>query len=98
MGLIDVGFANDRQIKRRYDGFFGLGAGSFFIFRFVRILDYDFLHASAPTKLSNVATNITGSLIEIRLTPKLGPCFVRHVFMKLVGGLILKTGYDAFFS
>jgi len=40
-----------------YDGFFGPGTGSFFIFLFVRILGYDFLHASAAAKLLNVATN-----------------------------------------
>lgn len=41
-----------------YDGFFGPGTGSFFIFLFVRLLGYDFLNASASAKLLNVATNI----------------------------------------
>lgn len=41
-----------------YDGFFGPGTGSFFIFLLVRVLGYDFLHASAAAKLLNVATNI----------------------------------------
>ena len=41
-----------------YDGFFGPGTGSFFIFLFVRFLGYDFLHASASAKCLNVATNI----------------------------------------
>lgn len=40
-----------------YDGFFGPGTGSFFIFLFVRVLGYDFLHASAAAKLLNLATN-----------------------------------------
>lgn len=40
-----------------YDGFFGPGAGSFFVFLFVRVLGFDFLHASAAAKLLNVATN-----------------------------------------
>ncbi|HEY1392246.1 MAG TPA: TSUP family transporter [Methylibium sp.] len=40
-----------------YDGFFGPGTGSFFVFLFVRVLGYDFLHASASAKLLNVATN-----------------------------------------
>ncbi|WP_077032966.1 TSUP family transporter [Pelomonas sp. KK5] len=40
-----------------YDGFFGPGTGSFFVFLFVRLLGYDFLHASATAKLMNVATN-----------------------------------------
>lgn len=105
-----------------YDGFFGPGTGSFFIFLFVRGLGYDFLNASAAAKLLNVAANgaalflfaatghiwwqlglvmaganITGSLIGTRLALKHGPSFVRRVFVVVVGCLILKTGYDAFF-
>ena len=41
-----------------YDGFFGPGTGSFFVFLFVRVLGYDFLHASASAKLLNTATNL----------------------------------------
>lgn len=41
-----------------YDGFFGPGTGSFFIFLFVRLLGYDFLNASASAKVLNVATNL----------------------------------------
>lgn len=41
-----------------YDGFFGPGTGSFFVFLFVRLLGYDFLHASATAKLMNTATNV----------------------------------------
>jgi uncharacterized membrane protein YfcA len=41
-----------------YDGFFGPGTGSFFVFLFVRWLGYDFLHASACAKLLNTATNL----------------------------------------
>jgi uncharacterized membrane protein YfcA len=40
-----------------YDGFFGPGTGSFFVFLFVRWLGYDFLHASASAKLLNAASN-----------------------------------------
>ena len=42
-----------------YDGFFGPGTGSFFVFLLVRTLGYDFLHASAAAKLLNVATNVS---------------------------------------
>ena len=41
-----------------YDGFFGPGAGSFLIFLFVRFFGFDFLHASAASKVVNVATNL----------------------------------------
>jgi uncharacterized membrane protein YfcA len=46
-----------------YDGFFGPGTGSFFVFLFVRALGYDFLHASASAKLLNTATNAAALLL-----------------------------------
>jgi len=46
-----------------YDGFFGPGAGSFFVFLFVRLLGFDFLHASASAKLLNTATNAAALLL-----------------------------------
>lgn len=41
-----------------YDGFFGPGTGSFFIFAFVRLLGFDFLNASVSAKVLNLATNV----------------------------------------
>ena len=46
-----------------YDGFFGPGTGSFFVFLFVRVLGYDFLNASASAKLLNTATNAAAILL-----------------------------------
>ena len=46
-----------------YDGFFGPGTGSFFVFLFVRVLGYDFLHASAAAKLLNTATNLAALIL-----------------------------------
>ncbi len=46
-----------------YDGFFGPGTGSFFVFLFVRWLGYDFLHASASAKLLNTATNFSALVL-----------------------------------
>ncbi len=46
-----------------YDGFFGPGTGSFLVFLFVRLLGYDFLHASASAKFVNVATNIAALVL-----------------------------------
>lgn len=46
-----------------YDGFFGPGTGSFFVFLFVRLLGYDFLHASAGAKLLNLSTNLAALLL-----------------------------------
>jgi uncharacterized membrane protein YfcA len=45
-----------------YDGFFGPGTGSFFIFLFVHFLGYDFLRASAVAKVLNVACNAAALL------------------------------------
>lgn len=46
-----------------YDGFFGPGTGSFFVFLFVRILGYDFLNASASAKLLNMTTNLAALIL-----------------------------------
>lgn len=40
-----------------YDGIFGPGTGSFFIFYFIRYLKVDFIHASALSKIANFMTN-----------------------------------------
>ncbi len=46
-----------------YDGFFGPGTGSFLVFLFVRVMGYDFLHASASAKLINVASNAAAFIL-----------------------------------
>lgn len=46
-----------------YDGFFGPGTGSFFIFVLVRWLGQDFLHASASAKVLNATTNLAALLM-----------------------------------
>jgi uncharacterized membrane protein YfcA len=45
-----------------YDGFIGPGAGSFMVLFFISILGFDFLKASAHSKLLNVSTNL-GSIL-----------------------------------
>jgi uncharacterized membrane protein YfcA len=42
-----------------YDGFFGPGTGSFLIFAFIGLFGFDFLTASASSKVINVATNLS---------------------------------------
>ncbi len=49
IGSLAIGF---------YDGIFGPGTGSFFIFFFIRYLSVDFLHASALSKIGNFSTNL----------------------------------------
>jgi len=41
-----------------YDGFFGPGTGSFFMFVFVRLYGYDFINAAASARVLNVMTNL----------------------------------------
>lgn len=41
-----------------YDGFFGPGTGSFLVFLLVRCLGFDFLQASAHSKVLNLASNL----------------------------------------
>ena len=48
-----------------YDGFFGAGTGAFYKLLFVRGLGYDFIHAAAPSKITNVASNIGAILVFI---------------------------------
>lgn len=45
-----------------YDGFFGPGTGSFLVFLFIRFLGFDFLGASAVSKVVNVACNFAALL------------------------------------
>ena len=45
-----------------YDGFFGPGTGSFLIFAFVGIFGFNFLSASASSKLVNFSTNLAALL------------------------------------
>ena len=45
-----------------YDGFIGPGAGSFMVLFFISILGFDFIKASAHSKLVNVSTNL-GSIL-----------------------------------
>ena len=57
-----------------YDGFFGPGTGSFLVFLLVRLLGYDFLHASAHAKLINTATNLAAVILF---------AFKGHVWLQL---------------
>ena len=45
-----------------YDGFFGPGTGSFLVFLFVRFFGFEFLAASAVSKVVNVACNMAALL------------------------------------
>lgn len=46
-----------------YDGFFGPGAGSFYMLAFVTLSGYGILKATAHTKLLNFASNVGGFIV-----------------------------------
>ncbi len=46
-----------------YDGFFGPGTGSFLIFAFIGLFGFNFLTASASSKVVNAATNLAAVLL-----------------------------------
>lgn len=46
-----------------YDGFFGPGTGSFYIFALIKILKLDFLKASANSRVLNFVSNISALVI-----------------------------------
>lgn len=106
-----------------YDGIFGPGTGSFFIFFFIRFLQTDFLHASALSKIANFMTNfaalsffiptghvlfgvglmmavanVCGSLVGVKMALKYGSGFIRILFLILVSVLIVRLGYQTFFT
>ena len=46
-----------------YDGFFGPGTGTFLLIAFVKFFGFDFLHASAASKLVNATTNLAAIIL-----------------------------------
>lgn len=49
-----------------YDGFFGPGTGSFFVLGFVVILGFEFVNASAYSKIINCMTNLSALIVFIK--------------------------------
>lgn len=48
-----------------YDGVFGPGSGSFFLFLFIKVFAFDFIHAVASAKLLNISTFIAALIFFI---------------------------------
>jgi uncharacterized membrane protein YfcA len=74
-----------------YDGFFGPGTGSFFVFLFVHVLGYDFLHASAAAKRLNTATN-AAALVLFAWTGHIWWEVAAVLAIANIGGSLLGTG------
>lgn len=49
-----------------YDGFFGPGTGSFFVLGFVVVLGFEFIEASAYSKVVNCVTNAAALVVFLR--------------------------------
>lgn len=49
-----------------YDGFFGPGTGSFFVLGFVVILGFEFIKASAYSKIINCITNLSALIVFLK--------------------------------
>lgn len=71
-----------------YDGFFGPGTGSFFIFLLVRFVALDFLHASATAKVLNVATNFAALAFFVGSVELLWQAGLLMAVCNLAGALI----------
>ncbi len=106
-----------------YDGFFGPGTGSFLVLAFVVVFGFEFVEASAYSKVINCVTNvfalivfikqgdyiielaiimgvcnIIGNIIGTKMALKRGNTFVRTVFLVIVSLMIIRYGYDIFYS
>lgn len=67
-----------------YDGFFGPGTGSFYIFLFLTLLNYDFKTSAGNGKILNFVSNVT-SLILFALNGKI----MYYVAMPMAAAMIL---------
>jgi uncharacterized membrane protein YfcA len=71
-----------------YDGFLGPGAGTVMVFGLVRLFGYDFLAASAATKVLNLATNLGALALFIHSGNVLYAVGIPMAFFNILGGLL----------
>lgn len=99
----DLGLINSFELKNRsqiikgmffgfligfYDGFFGPGTGSFYLFVFIRFFGMDFVHAGGNTKILNFTSNFT-SLLVFALAGKINwPIGLLAGFLSLLGSVL----------
>jgi uncharacterized protein len=74
-----------------YDGFFGPGTGSFFMFLLIRLYGFDFLHSAASARVLNVATN-AGALVWFGSQLELLWLVAILMAMANVSGAVVGTG------
>lgn len=71
-----------------YDGFFGPGTGSFFVLGFVILLGFDFLKASAYSKIVNCVTNISALTVFINQGNYILPLAILLAVFNVTGSFI----------
>ncbi len=71
-----------------YDGFFGAGTGAFYKILFVRGLGYNFVNAAAPSKLTNVASNLGAVAVFVSAGQMLWGIAIWMAVTNFVGGQI----------
>ena len=71
-----------------YDGFFGPGTGSFFVLGFVVILGFEFIEASAYSKVINCMTNISALIVFIRQGNYILELAILMAISNMLGNLI----------
>lgn len=71
-----------------YDGFFGPGTGSFFVLGFVVILGFEFVKASAYSKVINCMTNLSALIVFLREGNYLLPIAILMAVCNITGNVI----------
>jgi uncharacterized protein len=71
-----------------YDGFFGPGTGSFLVLGFVVILGFEFLQASAYSKIINCVTNFSALIVFIQQGNYLLELAILMAICNIMGSLV----------
>lgn len=71
-----------------YDGFFGPGTGTFLTFAFIKIYGFDFLHASANTKILNFTSNFIALILFMFSGQILYKVAIFYAISMVLGGYI----------
>lgn len=71
-----------------YDGFFGPGTGTFLVFALIKIYGFDFLHASANTKILNFTSNFTALLLFMINGQILFKVAILYAIAMMIGGYV----------
>lgn len=70
-----------------YDGFFGPGTGSFFVLFFVVVLGFEFVTASAYSKIINCMTNVSALIVFISQGNFLAGVAILMAVANVLGGI-----------